>query len=304
MFAMSDRTPPIPLDLSGHRELPPAEIAPLLERGAAEPEERALSALTALLMNRVLRLLRQGSQEDLHEEALMLNRALAIPAGVHLQKDRPEAFGVWKGLGELLSGAARSTSRAAVPSLLRSASGRGQEILELLAGESGPVPRTEIKRRLKLAESQLSHLLRDLEEADLVIRYRPEKTKEVLVELGPVGREVVSQSVLPSWLERLTQAVSEIAGGSPFDSQTLSRELAEAGAPSRLAAERLAEAVARLAPAAAHRARPEQTDPAEEDNIRRFIREVQRLPNSELEAIQTTEAGLHPGAGFSTSDAA
>ena len=75
---MSHRTSPIPLDLSGHRELPPAEIAPLLERVAAEPEERALSALTALLMNRVLRLLRQGSQEDLHEEALMPRRACML----------------------------------------------------------------------------------------------------------------------------------------------------------------------------------------------------------------------------------
>jgi DNA-binding MarR family transcriptional regulator len=302
MFAMSDRTPPIPLDLSGQRELPPAEIAPLLERVAAEPEERALSALTALLMNRVLRLLRQGSSEALQEEALMLNRALAISAGVRLQKDRPEAFGVWKALGELLSGAARSTSRAAVPSILRSASGRGQEILELLAGESGPVPRTEIKRRLKLAESQLSHLLRDLEEADLVIRHRPEKSKEILVELGPVGREVVSQSVLPSWLEGLTHTISEIANGASFDSEAFARDLQEAGAPSRLVADRLAEAVARLAPAAAYRGRPDRVEAAARDNIRRFIREVKRLPDSELEEIQTTEACL-PRAAFATAAA-
>lgn len=296
---MSDRTSPIPLDLSGHRQLPPAEIAPLLERVAAEPEERALSALTALLMNRVLRLLRQGSQEDLHEEALMLNRALAIPAGVHLRKGHPEAFGVWKTLGELLSGAARSTSRAAVPSILRSASGRGQEILELLAGESGPVPRTEIKRRLKLAESQLSHLLRDLEEADLVIRHRPEKSKEILVELGPVGREVVSRSVLPDWLERLTHTISEIANGAPLDSGAFARGLQEAGAPSRLVADRLAEAVARLAPAAAYRGRSGESEATKNAKVL-FIQKVTLLPDSELEEIQTTDACL-PRAAFATS---
>ena len=299
---MSDRTPPIPLDLSGHRDLPPAEIAPLLERVAAEPEERALSALTALLMNRVLRLLRQGSsREALHEEALMLNRTLAIPAGARLQQDRPEAFGVWKALGDLLSGAARSTSHAAVPSILRSASGRGQEILELLAGESGPVPRTEIKRRLKLAESQLSHLLRDLEEADLVVRYRPEKSKEVLVELGPVGREVVSQSVLPDWLERLTHTISEIANGAAFDSEALALELQEAGAPSRLVADRLAEAVARLAPAAAYRGRSGESEATKNAKVM-FIQKVTRLPNSEYQEIQTTEACL-PRAAFATSAA-
>ncbi len=295
---MPDRTSPIPLDLSGHRQLPPAEIAPLLERVAAEPEERALSALTALLMNRVLRLLRQGSQEDLHEEALMLNRALAIPAGVYLQKGHPEAFGVWKALGDLLSGAARSTSRAAVPAILRSASGRGQEILELLAGESGPVPRTEIKRRLTLAESQLSHLLRDLEEADLVIRHRPEKSKEILVELGPVGREVVSRSVLPDWLERLTHTVSEIANGAPLDSGAFSRELQEAGTPSRLVADRLAEAVARLAPAAAYRGRSGESEATKNAKVL-FIQKVTRLPDSELEEIQTTDACL-PRAAFAT----
>jgi DNA-binding MarR family transcriptional regulator len=297
MLAMSDRTSPIPLDLSGLREAPPAELAPLLEKVAAKPEERALSALTALLMNRVLRLLRQGSREELHEEALMLNRALAVKAGAHLRKTLPEAFGVWTALGELLSGAARSTSRAAVPAILRS-SGRSQEILELLASESGPVPRSEIKRRLKLAESQLSHLLGDLEEADLVLRYRPDKSKEVLVELGAVGREVVSKSILPEWLKRLDEESTKFASGGPLNVQALARELQEAGAPSQLAAKLLAEIVARLAPAAAYRGRPEPTGPVEKDNIRRFIQKVTRLSGSDYEEMQTVTR-----AAFATSAA-
>ena len=185
------------LDLSGYRDASAHEVAALLERLGDEPQEQALSAVTALLMNRTLRLLRQGSRQEILDETLMLSRFLALPAGKRLEERHGRTFSGWTALGELLAGAARSTSRAAVPSILKSTQGRGQEILEMLAGESGPVPRSTIKKRLGLAEAQLSHLLRDLEEADLIIRYRPQGGKVVLVELGPVGREVASPSIVP-----------------------------------------------------------------------------------------------------------
>lgn len=243
---MTHSAAPIPLDLSGYRDAPPEEVVPLLDRVAGEPEEWALSALTSLLRNRTLRLLRQGSQQDALEEALMLNGFLATEAAERLRQARPEIVGGWSTLGELLSGAARSTGRAAVPALLSGT--RGREILELLASEHRPVLRSEVKRRLQLtSESHLSHLLRDLEEADLVVRYRPEGSKEVVVELGPVGREVVEQSVLPAWIEKLIEAVRAIAGGARFgDPEALALDLHRAGAPSRLAMERLAEALASL----------------------------------------------------------
>lgn len=239
MFAMPEQKPPIPLDLSGHRGLPPAEIAPLLEKVGATPENLALSALTALLMNRALRLLRQGSRQEILDESLMLNRFLATPAGDRLKKDRPEVFGGWTALGELLSGAARSVSRTAVPSILSGT--RGRDILELLASEGRPLSRAEIKRRLDFkSESHLSHLLRDLEEADLVVRYRPEGRKDVVVELGPVGREVVEQSVLPKWVETFAEVLTRPS----VDQRAVVRELLEAGAPSALLANRLAETLA------------------------------------------------------------
>jgi len=245
---MPDSTSPIPLDLSGFREAPPAAVAPLVEKVAREPEEKALTALTALLMNRALRLLRQGSRQEILDESLMLNRALAIEAGAHLRQSQPEAFGGWSALGELLSGAARSTSRAAIPAILSGS--RGREILELLAGEGRPVARSEIKRQLEFtSESHLSHLLRDLEEADLVLRYKPEGGKDVFVELGPVGREVVSQSVLPPWLEHLDNALSQATEGVAVSFESLAQEFRQAGAPSRLAAGRLAEAVVRISAA-------------------------------------------------------
>jgi len=248
MVAMPDTTAPISLDLSGYREAPPAAVAPLVEKVAHEPEEKALAALTALLMNRALRLLRQGSRQEILDESLMLNRVLATEAGAHLRQSRPEAFGGWSALGELLSGAARSTSRAAIPAILSGS--RGREILEVLAGEGRPVARSEIKRRLEFtSESHLSHLLRDLEEAELVLRYKPEGGKDVFVELGPVGREVVSQSVLPPWLKHLDNALSQAAEGFPVRFESLAQEFQQAGAPSRLAAGRLAEAVVRISAA-------------------------------------------------------
>lgn len=243
---MSDHAIPIPLDLSGHREAPPEDVVPLLEKVAKEPEERALSALTSLLRNRTLRLLRQGSREETLGEALMLNRFLATEAGERLRQVRPEVFGGCSALGELLSGAARSTGRAAVPAILSGT--RGREILELLASEQRPLSRSEVKRRLEFtSESHLSHLLRDLEEADLVVRYRPEGGKEVVVELGQAGREVVEQSVLPSWLEKLIEIMKAIAGGARYDdTRAVALDLHRAGAPSRLAAERIVEALASL----------------------------------------------------------
>jgi DNA-binding MarR family transcriptional regulator len=243
---MSNPATPIPLDLSGHREAPPEEIGSLLEKVAREPEDRALSALTTLLRNRTLRLLRRGSREEILGESLMLNRFLATEAGERLRQVRAEAFGGWSALGELLSGAARSSDRASVPAILSGS--RGREILELLAGERSPLLRSEIKRRLDFtSESHVSHLLRDLEEADLIVRYRPEGSKEVVVELGPVGREVVNQSVLPAWLVMLVEIMRAIAAGARYDdTEAMALNLYMAGAPSRLASERIAAALASL----------------------------------------------------------
>ena len=261
------------LDLSSFSNLddaPANEIAPLVERAATEADSD-LTGLTDLLLDRALRLLREGSREEILDEALAVSGGVSGEAGVALRQRSPETFGTWEALDDLLAEAARRSDRMAVPSLLRSTQGHGLAILELLAGEGRAVPRAEIRRRLNLAEAQLSHLLRDLEEADLIARYRPQGSREVVVDLARTGREVVSQSVLPSWLERLTAALVEVAGGSSLDTEAFARELVEAGAPSRLAAERLAEAVARI------RLPPPASSPAEGAKVLRFNREVQKL---------------------------
>lgn len=295
----------LPSSFSTLDDAPAGEVAPLMERAAAEGDPETLSRLTDLLLDRSLRLLRDGSREEILDEALAVSGGVSGEAGRLLKERSPETFGAWTALDDLLAEAARRSDQAAVPSLLKSTEGRGMAILELLAGEGRAVPRAEIRRRLSLAEAHLSHLLRDLEEADLIVRHRPQGAREVLVELGPVGRDVVSQSVLPDWLKRLDEASTRIAAGSPLDSAALIQELQEAGAPSELAADCVVKIVVRLAPAAAYRGRPERAEPAaKDDNLHRFLREVSRLPSSEYREIETTEAGLHPGAGFSTPDAA
>jgi DNA-binding MarR family transcriptional regulator len=303
--SMKNHSAPLPLDLSGFRDAPPATVAPFVERVAQEPEEKALGALTALLMNRLLRLLRQGSRQEILDESLMLNRVLAMEAGAHLRQSRPEVFGGWSALGELLSGAARSTGRAAVPSILSGT--RGREILELLAGEGQAVARSEIKRRLELtSESHLSHLLRDLEEADLVVRYKPARGKEVLVELGPVGRQIVDQSVLPLWLKEFERIASEAAREASTDLEAVIQDLQKAGAPSRSAAERLA-ALA-LRPSAAAPAVPANGEEGtrRSSKVLQFIQKVTNLQGDDhrLQEMLDRQGDQSPRALFVTDEPA
>jgi DNA-binding MarR family transcriptional regulator len=241
---------PSPLPPSSFADLGdalPGEISPLIERAALEAEPPTLKRATSLMLIRVIRMLREGSRPEILEEALAVSRGISGEAGRALREKSPETFGAWSALDGILEEAARRSDRAAVPSLLRGT--LGPAVLELLAGEARALPRAVIRKRLDLGEAHLSHLLRDLEEADLILRYRPKGSKEVFVELGPAGREVVSQSVLPPWLDRLTQALAQIAGGSAVEAGALAQELEKAGAPSRLAAERLSEALAALTPA-------------------------------------------------------
>ena len=125
-----------------------------------------------------------------------------------------------------------------------SSSSLGRAVLELLAGEGQPVSRSEIKRRLGLAESHLSHLLRDLEATGMIVRRRAEKGREVLVALGPEGHRVVEASLLPRWVDRLAGLIAGTGKDPLRDLATVAGELVAAGAPSRAAADRLAQALA------------------------------------------------------------
>ncbi len=254
-------------------------MEPLLERAAVEADASTLKRATALLLDRALRLLREGSRQEILEEAAAVSRGISGQAASHLKATSTETYGAWSALYELLAEAARRSDRASVPSLLKSTQGHGLAILELLKAEGRPVLRAKIRNHLKLGEAHLSHLLRDLEEADLVLRYKPEGSREVVVELGPVGREVVSQSVLPPWLERFEEALQ---AGAPLEVEALAAQLAEAGAPSRLAADRLIKAVARFASPELSLA-PAPVQAPQPANILRFVNKAANRPEKKGE---------------------
>ena len=125
-----------------------------------------------------------------------------------------------------------------------STSSLGRSVLELLAAAGQPVSRSEIKRRLGLAESHLSHLLRDLEATGMIVRRRAERGREVLVALGPEGHRVVEASLLPRWVDRLAGLIAGTGKDPLRNLDTVAGELVTAGAPSRAAADRLAQALA------------------------------------------------------------
>ncbi len=75
------KKPLIPLDLSGLGAAPFAEIEPLLEALHGEQDPKADRRVRAVLLDRALRLLRQGSQTEIGDEALGRPSGLRHGAG-------------------------------------------------------------------------------------------------------------------------------------------------------------------------------------------------------------------------------
>lgn len=224
------------MDFSAYLDASLGRIAELIGRSDVDP-----SQLATLLGHRTLFLLREASKDQLLQEAMALDKALAAPAGPALRERSPEAFGAAQELADLLGEAIRRRDRAAVPSILSSRQGHGRKVLERLASAGQPVLRSEFRGQLGLSESHLSHLLRELEEADLIRRSRTQG-REVVVELGPVGREVVESSVLPAWVAHLAETIASANTQAALPTASaLEQDLVDLGAP-RLAAQRLAAA--------------------------------------------------------------
>jgi len=223
-------------------------LAALTETPRPEKPEfrRSAREVRGLLLDRALNLLRTGSRTEIGEEAYGLHRYLDSPPGESLQEKAPEVHGGFRAIADLLSGAADRADAAAVDSILRSHKGRGKEILEFLAQQGEPVKRSRIRSQLGVSQSHLSHILREMEGADLLVRWN--QGKEVLVELAPNGREYVERSILPSWIQRVIEELHAVRRREvrKADAQELERDLHEHGAPSRLLACQLAAALAEL----------------------------------------------------------
>lgn len=199
-----------------------------------------LAGFGAMVLHRVLWLVRAAGRDAIVEERHALARFIASPEGEAVRRRDSDLLAEWKALGSLLAEAGRRSDRPATNSILLADSGRGRAVLEMLAERSDPVPRAEIRQRLGISESHLSHLLKDLGEADLIERLPV--GREVHVALGQVGKEVVESAVMPPWLTYLLDILQRPAPGAG-DQAVYETELRQRRAP-QAAAHRIARALA------------------------------------------------------------
>ncbi len=278
------------LELSALEEHRAKDLRPYFEALSGDPGDQPLAEmLGALLLDRILHLLRRGSRLDLVDESVELASFLESEAGERLRDARPELHASWCAFEDLLAEAADRSDRDAVDSILLSHRGRGHKVLEVLAERAEPVRRAEIWQALgeEVSDSLVSHLLRDLEEADLIVRFRPPKSKEVLVELGPVGRDVARREVLPAWVEYLCEQIARLtsAEDGPPSCEEIRQGLVKKGAPSELVARRLSDALAGLVPVS----RDEAAEPPPE---------VKRMPKPDDRRLSRIGQYRNPAAAF------
>lgn len=275
------------VDLSGYVNSPMSEVLPVVEQALQmEASDNDLERVGSLLFDRTLSLLREASRTEIVNECASLGSFLSSETGRSAERDHPVVYGSWTALSDLLGEAARRSDRAAVESILRSYKGYAREILEIIAQHGSPVSRSEIRSRLELSESHLSHILRDLDEADLVVRYRDEG-RGILVDLGPVGREMVAQSIVPAWIDAVVEGLKQLPGREgPVDTAALEDDLLSKGAPSRLVAHRLAEGLSGVSTTISRVAA---------DNIARLLREV----NDEDPHFAEVQPDARPVSAFS-----
>lgn len=240
------------LNLSRFHYLPSDELDPVIESAMAETVGEQRDAWVALFRNRALNLIRRGSSLALRREAAVLNRQLYSPTGRELQQRDPAHHARLGTIAEMLSTAGQRTDTAFLNAVLSSHSKYAQRILELLAraGSDG-LPRRELMAKLGVQESHLSHILADLEKANVIVRLRRDGTKEVRVTLDAAGRDLVNEQLEPHWFVAAAQVLDDVARGHAAPSATkLSNLLEKANVPSRLVIERVHDLIATLSDAA------------------------------------------------------
>lgn len=208
--------------------------APLETWVAALPEHLSFASdLRAILIYRALERLRSGTRAEMREEAIAVETFLASEAAAALSK---EEAGAWSAIAQVLIEAARRSDPEAVEMILRGHPLYGQRVLELLAANGDrPLPRTQLIEKLRISQSQLSHLLRDLEEADLIARTR-EGGREVMVSLGPVGREHVERNLFPNWVNVAAGHIAAALEGTELRARPeIEAVIRTAGAPALIA---------------------------------------------------------------------
>lgn len=154
----------------------------------------------ALLTDHAITAVREASTDDLAVDADHLTRFVTSRALDELRQADPEMVGWWFGLSRVLGLAERRVNRSAVEAILRSHDGKAQVVFAQVAAHVMATGEALARKVIDVAasESHRSHILRELEDADLVTRFKD--GRETFVTLGGVGRDV-ARSQEPSATE-------------------------------------------------------------------------------------------------------
>lgn len=235
------------LNVSRFHAVPAAELSAALECAIAESDSDAADAWVALFRNRGIRLIRTGTSTELRDEAAILNRHLFGAAGRGLLSRDPEYHARLRMVAEMVGEAAQRPDRVFVGSILDS-NRYARSIVEMLHRNGEGVPRQKIMSELRIpSESYLSHILADLEDANVVVRHRRAGTKGVYLTLGPAGHDVVEAKLLPKWFLSVMKLIEDAYDTRVAPSlASVTATLDKASVPSRLFATHVSKLLAKV----------------------------------------------------------
>jgi hypothetical protein len=174
------------------------EQADQREAGAEQVDRRrpALALLEKVLVTELVRLVRQGGIDDLHEAALLISELANTQAGEELAKIDPDGRGAWLGYGDVLAEAARRRDRGSLGPVLSAGNGKARQIVNVVAkaqSEGRQVSRKQMLEFLSIDQGQLTRLLIALEDSEVINRTKAKGEKEVWLSSGPAFDDAVRQ---------------------------------------------------------------------------------------------------------------
>ena len=190
---------PPPADLLALRGSPLSSLVAALrdEVGRDDVVSATVAGLVELAVDETVRQVRQAPQAELAAALDGLRRFLAAQEGRRLASVAPAPAATLAGLQAVLTASATPDSRGGADLVRRSWGGHADQILRALAeAPEHHLPRSRLRTMLELEQSHLSHILRDLEAAQLVERIPVTGSRTVDVHLGRVGRELASAGML------------------------------------------------------------------------------------------------------------
>lgn len=193
--------PPLP-DLLALRVAPLKRLLDVLDELAPNAGDdrygQAMGVVAELAVDESVRLIRRASRGEIVDAGTALSRWCGGPNGRAVEATDAGTHAILAGLTFVLGAAAAPDGKDGDALVLRSWNGRAREAVELVAGAPDhTLPRAELRRRLDVSESYLSHLLADLQAARLVERIGNPGRRGVDVHIGARGFALVPVAVQP-----------------------------------------------------------------------------------------------------------